>query len=84
MSDDVQLPDWLRIARECVGADDWVEIVTAAVIEAKMPGAAGQKARDFVASIVLPPEKDRSNPTGNTVREVRIVLAPKPDGAVEP
>lgn len=70
-------PDWLALARDCVSADDWLAIVKSAVEEAKGVGANAQKAREFVASFCLP--KERGASSAGRVREVRLVLAPKPE-----
>lgn len=69
-------PDWLALARACVTADDWVAMVKAAVEEAKGGGANAQKAREFLSSFCLP--KERGASAAGKVREVRLVLAPKP------
>lgn len=70
-------PDWLELARKSVSADDWLLIVQSAVEEAKGIGANAQKAREFIASFCLP--KERGAVPGNQVREVRLVLAPRPE-----
>lgn len=70
-------PDWLALARDCVSAEDWLAIVRSAVEEAKGSGANAQKAREFVASFCLP--KERGAASAGRVREVRLVLAPKPE-----
>lgn len=72
-------PDWLELARSCVSADDWVEIIKVARDEAKVPGANGQKAREFLASFCLP--KDRGASAAGLVREVRLVLGKRPEAA---
>lgn len=70
-------PDWLAIARQCVTAEQWRSIVNGAIEQASDPSDKDcAKARDFLASFVLP--KDRGDPTSSKVREVRIVLAEKP------
>lgn len=74
-------PDWLAIARQCVTAEDWAKIVAGAVTQASDPTDKDcAKSRDFLASIVLPQPKDRSDPTSSKVRTVRILLAEKPSG----
>lgn len=68
-----QFPDWLEIARGCVSEHDWIEIVQAAVTEAKLTGPNGQKARDFLASFVLPKEKpDASEKHFRTIKFVLV------------
>ena len=69
----VETPDWLAIARSCVGPDDWAEIVNQQIEKAR---DGDRYATEFVASFVMP--KDRGDPTSSRVREVRLVLAVKP------
>lgn len=65
-------PNWLELARSCVNQDDFIEVVKAAVAQAKK---GDRYARDFVASFVLPKEREPSAAT--TFKEIRFVDAPE-------
>lgn len=64
--------DWLELARNCIDQVAFIEIVKTAISQA----AKGDRyARDFVASFLLPKEREPSR--ANTYKEVRFVLAPE-------
>lgn len=65
-------PNWLELARSCITEDDFKEIVRAAVIEAR---GGDRYARDFIASFVLPKEREPS--AAATFKEIRFVPAPE-------
>jgi hypothetical protein len=66
--------NWLERARNCVTEDD-MELIVKKAIEQARDG--DRYARDFVASFVLP--KDREPSVAASFKEIRFVPAPERD-----